>query len=169
MHPATAILGCIWLLALSACSQEQIAAQQRAALIGELQSASEIDSQVAAAPTTDTAQAIDSLRQRQRALAVVGALQRGEEVSQPQILEALAVPPDSLPANARYELIRELNTAAQHDEIGEQTHGPGNDWLAWDSFRQQRHRARETARALAAGADVPWSEIQAALRVPDLF
>jgi hypothetical protein len=53
------------------------------------------------------------------------------------------------------------------DELGEQTHGPGNDWLAWDSYRQQRGRADSIVKALENGEEVPWSEIQQALRVPE--
>jgi len=88
-------------------------------------------------------------------------------VPQPQIDDALDVPPESISPDARSELIRELMTAEIRDELGEQTHGPGNDWIAWNSYREQRDRADSIVNALESGEEVPWSEIQQALRVPE--
>jgi hypothetical protein len=88
-------------------------------------------------------------------------------VAQPEIDDALDVPPESISPDARSELIRELTTAENRDELGEQTHGPDNDWLAWDSYREQRDRADSIAKALESGDEVPWSEIHEALRVPE--
>jgi hypothetical protein len=48
-----------------------------------------------------------------------------------------------------------------------QYHDPDNDWLAWDSFEGQRRRADTAIKALESGEDVPWSEIQRALQVPE--
>ena len=158
---------CISVLALPACGQNQLLAQQRALLIGKIQAAKEIDSENSANGKTDSIQATDSMYQAQKAQRVIVQLKRGEEVSQPEIDDALDVPPETIPADARSELIKELKTAEGRDELGEQTHGPGNDWLAWDSYREQRDRADSIVKALESGEEVPWSKIQEALRVPE--
>jgi hypothetical protein len=116
---------------------------------------------------TDSTQATGSIYQAQKAQVVVGQLTRGQEVPQPEINDALDVPPESIPADAKLELIKKLKLAEGRDELGEQTHGPGNDWLAWDSYREQRDRADSIMKALESGEEVPWSQIQAALRVPE--
>lgn len=158
---------CISILSLSACGQDQLPAQQRSFLIGKIQAARTIDAENLANGKTDTIQRLDSVYQAQKAKRVIGQLERNEQVSQPEIDDALDVPPESISADARGELIRELTTAERRDELGEQTHGPGNDWLAWDSYREQRDRADSIVKALESGKEVPWSEIQGALRVPE--
>jgi hypothetical protein len=158
---------CFSLFSLFACGQDQAPAQKTALLIEKLQAAKAIDAENFADSHTDSTQAVDSIYQAQKAQIVIGQLKRGEEVPQPEIDAALNVPPESISADAKLELTRELKTAEDRDELGEQTHGPGNDWLAWDSYRQQRDRADSIVKALESGEEVPWSEIQNALRVPE--
>jgi len=153
-------------LHLSACMPAQASVQQKTVLIGSLEKAVALDSADAADDKTDAVQAIDSIYQARKAHWVIQRLRRGEALSQVQIDDALALPPQSLSMEARIEMIKELKAAEAQDELGEQTHDPGNDWLAWDSYRQQRDRAQEISEALEAGADVRWSEIQNALQVP---
>jgi hypothetical protein len=162
-----ALAVCVSVFSLSACARDQVPAQQRALLMEQIEKARAMDSENLANGMTDPTQAADSVYQAQKAQSVVGNLQRGEEVSQPEIDDALDVPPQSISRDARSELIRELTTAEKRDELGEQTHGPGNDWLAWDSYREQRDRADSIMKSLASGEEVPWSEIQQALRVPE--
>ena len=153
---------CLSLFSLFACGQAQAPAQKRALLIEKLQAAKAIDAENLANSHTDSIQAADSIYQAQKA-----QLKRGEEVSQPEIDDALNVPPETIPADAKLELIRELKVAEGRDELGAQTHGPGNDWLAWDSYKEQRDRADIIVKALESGEEVPWSEIQQALRVSE--
>jgi hypothetical protein len=75
--------------------------------------------------------------------------------------------PRRLSPDAEAEMIRELEQAEQRDEPGEQTHDPGDDWLASYSFREQRDGADSVLKALESGADLPWSEIKEALQVPE--
>lgn len=129
--------------------------------------AKELDEENARNPETDPVQALDSVRQAGKVNDAIAALRQGSEVSPAQIQDALNVPPSYLSRDARTEMIKELEHAAQRDELGEQTHNPGNDWLAWDSYRKQRERADSALKALERGEDLPWSEIQEALQVPE--
>jgi len=141
--------------------------QQRALLIENLEAAIKLDYQNLADGKDDRVQADDSIYQATKAQGVIEQLQQGVEVPQSEVNDALDVPPESLSEDARAEIIKELNTAEKCDELGEQTHDPGNDWLAWDSYREQRDRAAEISKAMSLDVDVPWSEIQEALRVPE--
>jgi hypothetical protein len=156
---------CFSLFSLFACEQDQAPAQKTALLIEKLRPAKTIDVENLSDSHTDSTQAADSIYQAERAQIVIGQLKRGEEVPRSEIDDALNVPPKSIPADAKLELIKELKIAEGRDELGEETHGPGNDWLAWDSYRQQRDRAESIVKALESGEEVPWSEIQHALRV----
>lgn len=157
----------ISVLSLPGCGPDQLSPSQRYLLIGKIQAARAIDAENLSNGRADPTQAVNSLYQAQKARTVIGQLKRGEEVPQPQIDDALDVPPESISPDARSELIRELMTAEIRDELGEQTHGPGNDWIAWNSYREQRDRADSIVNALESGEEVPWSEIQQALRVPE--
>lgn len=162
-----ALVVCASVLSVSACAPDHNTAQQRALLMEQIEKAKAMDSEHLANGTTDPTQAAESVYQARRAQSVVERLHRGEELPQSEIDNALDVPPQSISRDARSELIRELMTAEKRDELGEQTHGPGNDWLAWDSYREHRHRAHNIMKALVRGEEVPWSEIQQALRVPE--
>jgi len=157
---------CVSVFSISACGPDQVPVQQRVLLIEQIQKAKVMDSENLTNGNTDAIQRLDSVYQAQKAQRLIGQLERNEQVSEPEIDDALDVPTESISAAARGELIRELTTAEKRDELGEQTHGPGNDWLAWDSYREQRDRADSIMKALEGGEEVPWSEIQRALRVP---
>ena len=157
---------CVFAVNLSACAQSQLSAQQRASWIQKLERARRLDEDESADRSVTPARAADSIGQANKAEGVIARLRRGEQVSQSEIDDALDVPPKSLSADARVELIKELQEAERRDELGEQYHDPGNDWLAWDSYRAQRDRSDMVLKALEAGEDVPWSEVQQALRVP---
>jgi len=157
----------ICVLSLSACGSEQMPPQERTLLVGKLQAARALEAENIANGDADRVQTVDSVYQAQKAQRVIARLKSGEEVSQSEIDDALDVPPESISAEARDELIKELTTAEKRDELGEQTHDPGNDWLAWDAYREHRDQADIIAKALEGGEEVPWSEIQQALRVPD--
>jgi hypothetical protein len=154
-------------LTLPACAPAQSTPQQQAFLIGKVAAAREIDFQNVRDGQHDKVQADNSIYQAAKAQRVIEQLQQGKEVPQLEIDDALDVPPESLSRGSREELIEELLVAQKCDELGEDTHDPGNDWLAWDSYREQRERAAEMSKALTLGVEVPWSEIQEALRVPD--
>jgi hypothetical protein len=154
-------------LNLSACTPTQSSQQHQALLIEKLEAAKAIDFQNVRDGNNDKVQSDDSIYQATKAQKAIEQLQQGEQVPQLEIEDALDVPPESLSRESREEMIKELRLSEKHDEIGEETHDPGNDWLAWDSYREQRHRAAEISRALEVGVDVPWSKIQEALRVPD--
>lgn len=154
-------------LDLCGCTPTQPSVQQRALLIENLEAAIKLDYQNLADGKDDRVQADDSIYQATKAQGVIEQLQQGVEVPQSEVNDALDVPPESLSEDARAEIIKELNTAEKCDELGEQTHDPGNDWLAWDSYREQRDRAAEISKAMSLDVDVPWSEIQEALRVPE--
>lgn len=141
---------CVFTLYLPGCAPTQPAAQQRALLIGRLEAARDLDFGNVGDGNTETAQADDSIYQATKAQRVIGKLQQGEEVPQPEIDDALYVPPESLPREARTEMLKELRTAETRDELGEQTHDPGNDWLAWDSYREQRDLTDEISKTLEA-------------------
>jgi hypothetical protein len=161
-----------WILAVSAiawnlcgCASTQPSSEPRSVLIGKLKTAEDIDLQNVRSSRRETAQASDSTYQAYKAQKVIDQLQQGQEVPQPIIDDALDVPPESISGDARMEMIKELKAAEKCDELGEQTHDPGNDWLAWDSYREQRSRAAELSKALQIGADVPWTEIQQTLQI----
>ena len=158
---------CLSIFSSFACEQDQAPAQKTALLIEKLQAAKAIDVENLSDSHTDSTQAADSIYEAEKAQIVIGQLKRGEEVPRSEIDDALNVPPESISADAKLELIKELKIAEGRDELGEETHGPGNDWLAWDSYRQQRDRADSIVKALESGEEVPWSEIQHALRVPE--
>ena len=120
---------CISVFSMFACGQHQAPTQQWALLIEKIQSARAIDSGNLSDGHTDMIQAADSVYQAHKAQRVIGRLKRGEAACQLEIDDALDVPPESIPADARSEFIRELMTAEKRDELGE-THGPGNVWLA---------------------------------------
>ena len=153
-----------FVLNLGGCASTQPSVEQRSVLIEKLEVAEGIDLQNVKGSRKDTAQAGDSIYQAYKAQKVIELLQQGQEVPQPIIDDALDVPPESISGDARMEMIKELKAAEKCDELGEQTHDPGNDWLAWDSYREQRNRAAELSQALQIGADVPWTEIQQTLR-----
>jgi hypothetical protein len=158
---------CLSVFSLFACGPDQVPAQQRALLIEQIQAARAMDLKNLTSGNTDSFQAADSVYQAQKARIVIDRLKRGEDVSQFEIDDALEVPPESVPPDANIELIRELKIAEGRDELGEQTHSPADDWLAWDSYREQKDLADRIAKALESGKKVPWSEIQAALQVPE--
>jgi hypothetical protein len=157
----------ISVLSLPACGPDRLSSSQRDLLIEKIRAAGAIDAENLSNGKTDPTQAVDSRYQAQKARTIIGQLRRGEEVSQSKIDDALDVPSESISPDARSELVRELTTAEKRDELGEQTHGPGNDWLAWDSYRTQRDRANSIMKALKSGEELPWSEIQQALQVPE--
>jgi primosomal protein N' len=160
----TAVLLC---LALCACGQAGQSVQQRSQIIEQLQTAKQLDERNACDPQTDLTQVIDSRGQAAKADQSIAALRAGAEVSQPELRDALDVPPSSLSPDAKIELIRELEEAKQRDQVEAQTQDPGNNWLAWHSYREQGDRANSVISELKNGEDVPWSEIQQALLVPE--
>jgi hypothetical protein len=125
-----------------------------------------LDERNADDPTTTLAQVIDSRGQEAKADESIAALTAGAEVPPSEIRDALDVPPTSLSQGTKTELIKELEEAELRDKLQGQTQDPGNNWLAWYSYRQQGDRADSMINALKAGEDVPWSEIQQALQVP---
>jgi hypothetical protein len=163
--PVTAVL--LLSLALCACGQAGVSAWQRSQLIEQLQMAKQLDERNARNPETDLTQVIDSRGQAAKADQSIAALRGGGEVSQAEIRDALDVPPTSLSQDAKIELVKELEQAKQRDELKAQTQDPGNDWLTWHSYREQRDKSDSVLNALNRAEDVPWSEIQDALRVPE--
>jgi hypothetical protein len=158
-----------WLLslALCACGQAGASLQQRSLMIEQLQTAKRLDERNARDPKTDLTQMIDSTGQAAKADLSIAALKAGVEVPPPEIQDALDVPPTSLSQDTKTELIRELEEAEQRDNLRAQALDPGNDWLAWHSYREQRDTADSVIHALKGGEEVPWSEIQQALQVPE--
>jgi hypothetical protein len=160
-------LVCAFVFEASACATAQSIPQQQALTITKLEAAKQIDLQNVRDGKSDKVQADDSAHQAAKAESVIEQLKQEKEVQQVKMDDALDVPPESLSWDSRGELIKELFAAQKCDELGEEAHDPGNDWLAWDSYREQRKRAGETSKALTLRVEVPWSEIQEALRVPD--
>lgn len=157
---------CVLALNASACARSELSAQQRASWIQKLERAKRLDEADAADLSVTPVHAADSIGQANKAGTVIAQLRRGEDVSQSEIDDALEIPPKSLSTETRVEMINKLNEAERRDELGEQYHDPSNDWLACDSYREQRERADLVLKALETGEEVPWSEIQQALRVP---
>jgi len=156
------------ILSISACTSVQQSSEERLLLMRKLEAAKQMDEENARGDKSDNVQADDSIYQASQAQRVIIRLQQGQTVTQSEIEDALDVPPESVTPEARTELIKELSIAENRDELGEQNHDPGNDWLTWNSFREQRERADSVSKALQAGVNVPWSEIQQALRVPEM-
>jgi hypothetical protein len=163
--PTTAFL--LLSFAVCACSQSGPSLQQRSFIIGQLQMAKQLDEQNARDPKTDLTQVIDSRGQEAKADDSIAAVRAGVEVPAPELRDALDVPPTSLSQDTKTELIKELEEAEQRDNQKAQTEDPGNHWLAWHSYREQRDRADSVINSLKGGEDVPWSEIQQALQAPE--
>ena len=156
------------ILSISACTSVQQPSEERVLLIRKLEAAEQMDEENASGGKSDNVQADDSIHQASQAQRIIMRLRQGQTVTQSEIDDALDVPPESVTPEARTELIKELSLAESRDELGEQNYDPGNDWLTWNSFREQRERADSVSKALGAGVNVPWSEIQQALRVPEI-
>jgi hypothetical protein len=163
--PVTAVL--LLSLALCACSQARPSVQERSVIIKQLQMAKQLDERNARDPKTALTQVIDSRGQEAKADQTIAALKARIEVPPTEIRDAMDVPPTSLSQDSRTELIKELEEAERRDNLQAQTQDPGNNWLAWHSYREQRDRADSVINALKGGEDVPWSEIQQALQVPE--
>ena len=156
------------ILSISACTSVQQSSEERVLPMRKLEAAKQMDEENARGDKSDNVQSDDSIYQASQAQRVIIRLQQGQTVTQSEIEDALDVPPESVTPEARTELIKELSIAENRDELGEQNHDPGNDWLTWNSFREQRERADSVSKALQVGVNVPWSEIQQALRVPEM-
>jgi hypothetical protein len=163
---------------LSACAgsaaQIQMPAtiQNKAALLEALETAKRQDWSSALDPRVATSEEEDFLDQMNKADRAIKELTHGFEVPQSEIDEALVIPPKSLPAFQRVQLIRQLQDAVQQDDRNEQA--MLND-LAWsdsaapaDTFKfdQQKALANGVIKDLEIGEDVHWSTIKEALVVP---
>ena len=91
-------------------------------------------------------------------------IEHGQYVSQPQIDDALFVPPKSISLAQRAELIHELEDARNRDDQG---------WWDWtrdpiiaQDFSVQEKKANRAIKDLETNQQVSWSEIDQGLEVP---
>jgi len=164
---------------LSACAQSAAqlhtpatTMQNKAALVERLESAKRQDWSNALDPHVAPSEEEDFLDQMNKADRAIKELTYGFEVSQPEITEALVIPPKSLSANTRKQLIQQLQDAIRQDDRNEQA--MLND-LAWSNsvapvdtftFDQQKAIAEGVIKDLEICEDVHWSKIKEALVVP---
>jgi hypothetical protein len=161
---------------LSACvdpaeqSQAPVPIQNKESLVEELEAAKRQDWSSALDPRVAPSEEEDFLDQMNKADRAIKELTHGFDVPQSEIDEALVIPPKSLPAFQRLQLIRQLQDAITQDDRNEQA--MLND-LAWSDapadtaqFDQQTDLANSVIKDLEIGEDVHWSTIKEALVVP---
>jgi hypothetical protein len=141
-------------------------------MLAELRAAKRQDWASALDPHVAPSEEEDFLDQMNKADRAIKELTHGFEAPQSEIDEALVIPPKSLPATRRMQLIRQLQDAVRQDDRNEQA--MLND-LAWsdsvapaDTFKfdQQKDFASSVIKDLEIGEDVHWSTINQALVVP---
>jgi len=155
-----------FVVSLSACAPTESNvsnAQSEQALQG-LQAAREIDLNNAKDPEVGPVASGDYSLRADKAQQVMYDLEHGQYVSQSQIDAALFVPPKSLSAEQRADLIGELENARNQDEQG---------WWDWtrdpviaQDFAVQEKKANRAIKHLENSQQISWSEIHDGLKVP---
>lgn len=153
------------LLALG-CGPSEPTAQERVAMLSALQNAKLQDERNVADPATDPAEASDSLDQAYKADRAIREIQHGYGVSRDEFTNALVVPPASISASEKGELIAKLEKVKSDDQqIVLPIAGEG---MREEKLREHSDEVDGVIKDLKIGDDVPWSRIQRALTPPDV-
>jgi hypothetical protein len=167
----------VFLMAVSACAQRHrnpapdqiIFREQRPELIRRLEAAEEADQSYARDPRISLVRKEDFFEQAYKAERAIRELLYGYDVPQPELADALTVPPKSLSPQAKADLIRQLQDAIALTDRGEQARL--NDYFSEASFDtrpydRQKQFAEAVIRELTIGEEVHWDTLQEALQVP---
>jgi|SRR5215469_350354 len=158
---ATCIIVTIGACAPTSSSQS---AEQRGALIEELQTAKQTDLKEAVEPDTSPVAQGDLMVAAGKADDAISKLTRGEYIAPTELQEALTVPPRSLNEQQRLELIRRLQSSCWLDDRGwwdyTRDPNPATDFIV------QEEMCHQAIQQLRSGQDVSWWTIQQALYVP---
>jgi len=170
----TKVVGCGWLIAtlLSAVAFTSCAAtgtssrtaEQRDALIEQLENAKRTDLQEALAPGIMPIPQGDFMISAGMANTAIEKLRHDEYISQAEIDEALVVPPKSLSIEERTYLIQQLEAAIAMDNQGFNDYP--RDPVKEEDFQVQARMAEQTVKQLRNGDTVSWWAIQRALYIP---
>lgn len=162
---------------LSACAQaaaptlRPTSPQDKAALIEQLETAKRLDWNDALDSSVAPATQEDFLEQMNKADRAIKELSHGFPVSQPEISDALWVPPKSMSAEQKDRLIGQLQDAIQQDDRNEQEMLIDLSWseegsINTSTYDRQKELADNVIKDLEIGEDVHWSTIKEALQVP---
>ena len=154
------ILAC--LLAVGCAPQQSNSRRQQ--LVSQLREARDTDRQDALDPDVGPITQGDLMTQGNEADRVASALERGDDVSQEEIANALFVPPKTISPDLRRHLIRKLRNARTLDEQG--FRGWTRDPVIEQDYRVQEERADRAMSKLVRGEPIAWWEIHEALHVP---
>jgi len=170
------VIAAVFLTAVSACAQRHrnpapdriTSEQQRAELIRELEAAEESDQNNARDPQISFVRKEDFFEQADKAERAIRELLYGYDVPQPELADALAVPPKTLSPQEKADLIRQLHDAIALNDRREQS--TLNDYFSaacFDtaSYDVQKSFAAAVIKELTIGEDIHWDTIQEALRV----
>jgi hypothetical protein len=151
---------------LSACAPIESSSSnaQSAQTLQHLQAARESDLSNAKDPEVGPVASGDYSLRADNAAQVMDDLEHGHHVSQTKIDAALFVPPKSISAAQKAELIDELNNARYLDDRG---------WWDWtrdpviaQDFAVQKKKANRAIKDLETNQQISWSEIDEGLAVP---
>jgi len=158
---------CVAMLPMYACAQRQLSAQQKQQLVQQLGTAKSQDEAVATDTTANPTQAEDAAVQAYKADRRARDLEHGYDVSETKLEHSLEVPPKTLSAEQKADLIEKLKQAKQLDEREAEYAAEENSQVSEDRYRRHEQRVDSVLKDMEIGEDVPWSQIQSALKVPE--
>ncbi|MFZ0888758.1 MAG: hypothetical protein WA005_09920 [Candidatus Binataceae bacterium] len=154
------------MLPMYGCAQRQFSADQKQQLVQQLGTAKSQDEAVATDTTANPTQAEDATVQAYKADRRARDLENGYYVSETKLEHSLEVPPKTLSAEQKAELIEQLKQAKQLDEREAEYAAEENSQVSQDSYQRHQERVDSVLKEMEIGEDVPWSRIQSALEVP---
>ena len=156
----------LFVASLSACAPIESSSSnaQSEQTLQHLQAARDSDLSNAKDPEVGPVASGDYSLRADNAAQVMDDLEHGHNVSQSKIDAALFVPPKSLSAAQKAELIDELKDARNLDDRG---------WWDWtrdpviaQDFSVQKKKANRAIRDLETDQQISWSEIDEGLTIP---
>lgn len=165
-----ATISAFWLLFLLAVScvpaASQTSSERMTQLLGQLEQARDLDRKNALDPGIGPVLAGDYLIRADKAQAAIDKITGGSYISDPEIADALFVPPKQLTAEERKALIGRLEQAKDLDDRGSHETSACGNAGAHQDFSVQSDKAEQAIDKLNQGKSIGWSEIGAALEVP---
>jgi hypothetical protein len=165
-----------FLFVVSSCAQrhrhpppvQSMSEQQKLQLIRQLKAAAESDESEARDPQVSLLRKEDFFEQAAKADRAVRELIYGYDVPQPELADALSVPPKALSPRQKGDLIRQLEDTIALNDRREQArlNDYWNAYVDTEPYDMQKERAAAVIKELTIGEEVHWDTIQEALQVP---
>jgi hypothetical protein len=142
--------------------------EQRPELIRQLEAAEQADESDALDRRISLVRKEDFFEQAEKAERAIRELLYGYDVPQPELADALAVPPKDLSPQVKADLIRQLqdsialNDRSEQNKLNDYFSGASSDTAPYD---MQKAFAAAVIKELTIGEDVHWDTLQQALEV----